>query len=143
MKKFLFTMFLMVLGASAFAQKEYVFVKADNIGAGNYISLYGAIPSGMESGYAHSENIGNVLNKLAQKGFVVEQMTGESNAVALILSRNISNPSNIIQQVPSNTDQEVVEVARYNLQGMPIGKNEKGVQIVVYSNYTTKTIIVE
>lgn len=143
MKKFLFTMFLMVLGASAFAQKEYVFVKADDIGVGNYISLYGAIPSGMESRYAHSENIGNVLNKLAQKGFVVEQMTGDYNAIALILSRNISNPSNIIQQVPSNTDQEVVEVARYNLQGMPIGKNEKGVQIVVYSNYTTKTIIVE
>jgi hypothetical protein len=34
-------------------------------------------------------------------------------------------------------------VARYNLQGIPVKANEKGVQIIVYSNYTTKTIVVE
>ena len=43
----------------------------------------------------------------------------------------------------SEEDADVHEVARYNLQGLPIHKNEKGVQIIVYSNYTTKTIIVE
>ena len=40
-------------------------------------------------------------------------------------------------------DSKVYEVARYNLQGMPIKESEKGIQIVVYSNYTTKTIIKE
>ena len=33
------------------------------------------------------------------------------------------------------------EVARYNLSGRPCSSNEKGVQIIVYSDYTTRTII--
>ena len=39
----------------------------------------------------------------------------------------------------SNDDAE--EVARYNLSGRPCSPNEKGIQIIVYSNFTTKTII--
>lgn len=38
---------------------------------------------------------------------------------------------------------EVEEVARYNLSGHPCKPYDKGVQIVVYSDYTTKTIIIE
>ena len=38
---------------------------------------------------------------------------------------------------------EVEEVARYNLSGHPCKPYDKGVQIVVYSDFTTKTIIVE
>ena len=38
---------------------------------------------------------------------------------------------------------EVEEVARYNLSGRPCKPYDKGVQIVVYSDFTTKTIIVE
>ena len=41
----------------------------------------------------------------------------------------------------SNDDAE--EVARYNLSGRPCSPNEKGVQIIVYSNFTTKTVILE
>ena len=37
---------------------------------------------------------------------------------------------------------EAEEVARYNLSGHPCSLNDKGVQIVVYSDYTTRTIIV-
>ncbi len=40
-------------------------------------------------------------------------------------------------------DEDVYEIARYNLQGVPIHKTEKGVHIIVYSNYTTKTVIIE
>ena len=40
-------------------------------------------------------------------------------------------------------DGEVEEVARYNLSGHPCKPYDKGVQIVVYSDYTTKTIIIE
>lgn len=39
----------------------------------------------------------------------------------------------------SNDDSE--EVARYNLSGRPCSPNEKGVQIIVYSNFTTRTVI--
>ena len=42
-----------------------------------------------------------------------------------------------------NEDEEVTEVARYNLQGLPVKEHDKGVQIIVYSNYTTKTVIVQ
>ena len=40
-------------------------------------------------------------------------------------------------------DGDVEEVARYNLSGKLCTANDKGVQIVVYSDFTTKTIIVE
>ena len=40
-------------------------------------------------------------------------------------------------------DGEVEEVARYNLSGHPCKPYDKGVQIVVYSDFTTNTIIVE
>ena len=38
-------------------------------------------------------------------------------------------------------DNDAVEVARYNLSGRPCSPNEKGLQIVVYSDFTTKTVI--
>ena len=38
---------------------------------------------------------------------------------------------------------EVEEVARYNLSGRLCTANDKGVQIIVYSDFTTKTVIVE
>ena len=39
----------------------------------------------------------------------------------------------------SNDDAE--EVARYNLSGHPCSPNEKGVQIIVYSDFSTRTVI--
>ena len=36
---------------------------------------------------------------------------------------------------------DVDEVARYDLSGRPCRPNEKGVQIIVYSDFTTRTII--
>lgn len=94
--------------------------------------------------------IGDVINMLVKEGFVVEQMAvsggGSSTSYfqeCVLLSRNSSNTPSAIQRVQTSPDNEVTEVARYNLQGIPVSKSEKGVQIVVYSNYTTKTIIVE
>ena len=37
---------------------------------------------------------------------------------------------------------EAEEIARYNLSGHPCNPNDKGVQIIVYTDYTTRTIIV-
>ena len=37
---------------------------------------------------------------------------------------------------------EAEEVARYNLSGHPCSPNDKGVQIIVYCDFTTRTIIV-
>lgn len=160
MKKMLFTLFLMVLGTCAFAQKSYVTVYAPIDNWNVFVRLSGNIPSSMMDTYRASDFslsyetrvyswIGNVLNLLANEGFVVEQMNTVFDGTFLystyLLSKGgtSTNPSNAIKRVQADPDEEVTEVARYNLQGMPIGKNEKGIQIVVYSNYTTKTIIVE
>jgi len=35
------------------------------------------------------------------------------------------------------------EVARYNLSGRPCSPNDKGVQIIVYADFSTKTVIVD
>ena len=42
-----------------------------------------------------------------------------------------------------DTRDEAVEVARYSLSGRPCSPHDKGVQIVVYSDYTTRTILAE
>ena len=40
-----------------------------------------------------------------------------------------------------SSNDKVKEVARYNLSGQPCSPNEKGIQIIVYSDFTTKTVI--
>ena len=53
-----------------------------------------------------------------------------------------STPS-AVRGIDSNTNgyEDVEEVARYNLAGRSCSPNEKGVQIIVYSDFTTKTVI--
>ena len=52
-----------------------------------------------------------------------------------------SIPSAVRTVERNHSDGDVDEVARYNLSGRPCRPNEKGVQIIVYSDFTTKTII--
>lgn len=159
MKRFLSLLFLCGMIIGAFAQKSYVAVycKQDK---DNFIILSGAVPSTMKSEYLPSRDfncfngkdcIGDVLNLLAENGFVVDQMnstfdnssSSSSSIISTYLLSKPANPSDAIQRVIADTGEGATEVARYNLQGTPINANEKGVQIIVYSNYTTKTIIVE
>lgn len=58
-----------------------------------------------------------------------------------ILVRYPAGSRNTVYHVHPNC--RVEEVARYNLSGHPCKPYDKGVQIVVYSDYTTKTIIIE
>ena len=54
-----------------------------------------------------------------------------------------TTPSDVSAIERDRSDADVGEVARYNLSGRPCRPNDKGVQIIVYSDFTTKTIIVE
>jgi hypothetical protein len=63
-------------------------------------------------------------------------------SINMIFSKGDSNQSNAIQKIEADND-DVREIARYNLQGIPVKEGEKGLQIIVYSNYTTKTIVVQ
>ena len=54
------------------------------------------------------------------------------------------NGSSHIEHIdPDPADSEAHEVARYNMAGQPCTATEKGVQIVVYSDFTAKTVVVE
>lgn len=153
MKKLISLLFLLGVGVSAFAQKSYVNVSAYvNEESGHYMVLSGDVPSGMQNVYSRSQKllVGDILNMLSSNGFEVELMSGlgsgqssYQNINFLLSKKSSSNGSDAIQHIAAEDDSEVYEVARYNLQGIPISKNEKGIQIVVFSNYTTKTIIKE
>ena len=149
MKRILSLLLFVGLSAHMFAQKSYVNVVAffDGSNMQSRIYLSGDLPFGIESKYDGSTSIGTVLNMLSGKGFEVEFMTGMGGSssshrnVNYLLSKKSSYHSGV-RNVQVD-DEEATEVARYNLQGMPVQANEKGIQIIVYSNFTTKTIIVE
>lgn len=148
MKKFLILLFLMAIGTSVYAQKSYVNVAAASLTSSDQkIYITGDIPSGINDYYS-STKVGYILNLLSQEGYVVEFMsasnvgTGQS-MVNYLLSKNISSNEDDAITIVHNDDGEAYEVARYNLQGMQVNENTKGIQIIVYSNYTTKTVIVE
>ena len=148
MKKWISFLFLMMVGVGAFAQKSYVNVIGRPMYSTSGTSLSGAVPKDMETSYKNSTyKFGDVLNMLGQRGFVVEDMSVATDnngilfEVAILSKSNAVDPSAV--QKLKDDDAEVYEVARYNLQGMPVKETEKGIQIVVFSNYTTKTIIKE
>lgn len=142
------------------AQKSYVTIRASlstlscNFRDGNilYSNIYltGDIPTDMSAEYQHNlyynndNPIGKILNILSARGYEVETMTviGESSVVFL-LSKKTNDSSSAKIAICSDINEEVTEIARYNLQGIPVKESEKGIQIIVYSNYTTKTIVVE
>lgn len=158
--RLLFTLFLMTLGTCAFAQKSYIYMyTSSGYRSTGGVYLYGAVPSHLKTEYSGSDFgsdnkfaiIGATLNLLGNEGFSVEHANDvfdNDNGFTrhyFVLSKlgDNDNPSNVIQRVEADNDEDVTEVARYNLQGVPVDQNEKGLQIVVYSNYTTKTIIIE
>ncbi len=151
MKKTLITL-AMVLATllTAWGQKSYVNVVADHIYSSIYQEIYltGDVPAGIKTHYdsygSEAMTMGKVLNLLAAEGFVVDQMSCSAECEVVLMSRIQVYPpdSDAIPRIEAD-DQDVHEVARYNLQGLPVSENEKGIQIVVYSNYTTRTVIVE
>lgn len=154
MKKLLYIVLFSLLALSGRAQKSYVHIFYTSSSA---ITVTGDIPPGVENAYYsfNSITMGELLNLLADNGFVLEHMAppavysnsnNTSNQVKMyyVLSRDKSdNASGGTHETPIVDTDNVREVARYNLQGLPVTADEKGVQIVVYSNYTTRTVINE
>lgn len=148
MKKYLVCLILLLAVAhTAVGQRSYVNVVADHIYSSVYQEIYltGDVPAGIKTHYdsygSEAMTVGQVLNLLAKEGYLVDQMSCSADGEVIVLSRIALYPD-ALERVTVD-DQEAVEVARYNLQGVPVDKDEKGIQIVVYSNYTTRTVIVE
>ncbi len=151
---------LLAIAGGARAQKSYLNLyvygldrpQSNKFGYGQTIYITGTIPDGIQSEYGTVDvmYIGNLLTKLSSLGYSIEQMSTSSasgsNGTPITYETIImSKPDTDTASVPTvaASDDEATEVARYNLQGLPVTKGEKGIQIIVYSNYTTKTVIVE
>ena len=159
-KTFILTLTLMLcMACSMYGQgKSYVTVLCPMNTYSSQIKLSGDIPSTMKQDYSYMDFgypravnnyylIGDVLNMLASNGFYVEKMDAWSNGTTdmttYLCSRSGSGPASAMQRVQREDGDEVREIARYNLQGIPVSESDKGVQIIVFSNYTTKTVVVE
>ncbi len=159
MKKNILLVLFLTVSLGMYAQKNYVTLwgKEDDWNCFAYLS--GDVPASMKLRYSGDDFpelqltvrssvfkwIGAVLNLLAKEGYTVEQMNSTSTIINYLLSKpsDESNANNVRMVRDMKNDSEVYEVARYNLQGMPVNESEKGFQIIVYSNFTTKTIIKE
>ena len=148
-KVFLF-FFLLGMFFTCFA-KQYVVIWLDSGSSSNKYYVDGSRPSGINSSYTWT-NWGEMINLLADKGFELEKFecygygygTGNSyhRVEYAIMSKSGTSQFDAIEVI-SEDDTEATEVARYNMQGLPVNENEKGVQIVVYSNFTAKVVIVQ
>lgn len=156
MKRIFLSLCLILLCGAAFSQRSYLFIRTNASGAivsGDRSDDIQDYYMGTDFGYkmiSPSFWIGDLLNLMAEKGFVVEKMNSlfdsEDNIYFTYLlsrDRQDAEPATSVQSLRKAGDGTVKEVARYNLQGIPVGKDEKGLQVIVYSNYTTKTVIVE
>lgn len=156
MKKLFLLALLTVVGVSAFARKSYINVYVSynmNSSQGQTMAITGDIPNGIKSEYNYNSDkitIGQLLNMLSQEGYEVDFMSGSGNGdgdnfskMNYLLSKKVSSNDDSAISIVHSDDGEAYEVARYNLQGMQVNENTKGIQIIVYSNYTTKTVIVE
>ena len=84
MKKFLVILFLLLIGTSVYAQKRYAYIYYyyDTGGSGeSTIKLSGCIPTGMETYYSKvsQTSVGTIIDDLAQRGYVVEQLSNASS----------------------------------------------------------------
>lgn len=91
-------------------------------------------------------NLADLMTLLSEKGYAFEQMTTaaspstadtySSGTLMVLMSKPTGQTPGAIETITS--DDEATEIARYNLQGQPISENTPGIQIIVYSNYTTR-----
>ena len=156
MKKYFLTALFFIVSVCSFAQKSYLQVFSEQkpflvLDYKDYWDIYlvGDKPSDMEDKYSRA-NISEILNQLTGKGYTLEFVTSLSGAthsgvigtIVYIFSKP-SEEESAVRPVTIDNDEEVTEVARYNLQGIPVKKSDKGVQIIVYSNYTTKIVNIQ
>lgn len=167
MKRILISLLFILITANTYAEKEYVIinVKEGSVYSSSYqqtyeISINGAPSEIMDKydNYTRDQNhnrdkisLSECLSDLSKLGFSVFEHSSvhqssndnRTNYYQIILSKNDSSNQSRIESVQSDDNEDAYEVARYNLQGVPVSEKDKGIQIIVYSNYTTKTIIAE
>ena len=129
MKKIYLTFCFLISAVAVFAQKSYVYTGTFESHSSH---LSGNFP--VEINNFINKPIGELLNELSKYGYSVEFMTsvpfsGDNSNYQLsrfLLSKS-STPSSAIERHEVDNE-DVTEVARYNLQGLPVNESEKGIQ---------------
>lgn len=84
--------------------------------------------------------IPSTVKYIAPDALTSNEYNGSPNIIRGISDDcTISNPSKVQEVIIDNGNPE--EVGRYNVNGMRIGENEEGIQIIQYNNGTSKKII--
>lgn len=119
--------------------KSYLILRTGN---SSDINIVGDLPSGFSK--KQSGSLITLINKLAELGYTVEFYSVLGSKHFAVISKIESGDTNNIRSTRNTTNENaVIEKARYNLNGIPVNENEKGIQIIVYSDYTTKIINVK
>lgn len=83
---------------------------------------------------------GQIINELVGEGWIIDKIVGFSSTNVMILMYK-NDSANIITQSSYSVNNDKVEIKRYNIQGMDVDENYDGVQIIVYSDYSTNVIL--
>lgn len=110
-----------------------------------YTTLSGNVPSGNNW---ENISIDALLSELSKYSFQLDFHTFnqyvrdsfiENIQELFILSKRDTGSGSSVRNAKSYNN-ETKEIARYNIKGVAVDRNYKGVQIIVYSDYTTKII---
>ena len=150
MKKILLSVAAAFALFTATAQRSYVSLYINmNAADSKWVSarVSGDIPESMKDYYAATYDRlsdGELINMLAKEGFTIDKIAamGETNCV-VIMSKNSSSDSGIITKSADEQVTNAMEIARYDLQGRLVDDDCPGLQIVVYSDYSAKTVVVK
>ena len=147
MKRILLLLMLGVMFVAGNAKKQYVSLYINlNEASNKWVSarVSGDKPAGVKDFYTASYDQlteGELINMLVAEGYVIENIVGVGSTHTLILMTHDSSSDSMVKSI--DADGDAYEVARYNLQGIKVSEDTPGIQIVVYSNYTTRIIINE
>ena len=117
--------------------ESYVFVYLYDYYA---FKLSGDLPAGMERYYYNpivSKFANQLFEELQKNGFQLELFDAADTYEYFLLAKRKSGSTSVRE---NNSDEDKIEMARYNLEGIPVDKSYKGIQIIVYSNFTTKVV---
>lgn len=128
--------------------KSYVSIYFNmNEPTSNWVSarLSGDVPVGMKNSYVATYDRlteGEIINMIALNGYVIDKVVGIGETYSMIImSKNISDDLGIITTIPQHTNTDKIEMYRYNMQGYIVNADEPGIQIIVYSDYSTEVKI--
>ena len=170
MKRLCLLLMLGLASTMAFGVKSYVYIKQD--GSGTVVrgdipdGLEEVFPRLRNMGDIINTlgNMGNVLDKFdlevsaesnsssntaymqnERVQVAIMSRDGESDKVIANVTTGTASPDSgtDVNAATRASEEGVTEIARYNLLGQKINGAEAGVQIIVYSDYSTKTIINE